>query len=412
MRDRIVAETRGNPLALVELPRGLTAAELAGGFGRPDARPLASRIEQSFRRQLESLPTETRRLLLIAAAEPVGDVTLLWRAAERLGIGADAAAPAEAAGLIEFGARVRFRHPLVRTAAYWAATPPDRRRYIARWLRRPIPWPTPIVERGIAPTRRCGPDEAVAGELERSAGRAQARGGLAAAAAFLERATELTPDPGRRVQRALDAAQAKLQAGAFDQALVLLATAEAGPLDELQRARIDLLRAQIAFASSRGNEATPLLLAAARRLEPLDVELAHETYLDAFSAAMFAGRLAERPRPAGGGAGRTGAPRPHRSREGDMLLDGLAVLFTDGYAAAMPISRRALRAFCSEDISVEEGLRWLWLASVIAADLWDDESWYVLSARHVKIARDAGALSELSLALNSRVPSSTCSPAS
>jgi DNA-binding CsgD family transcriptional regulator/tetratricopeptide (TPR) repeat protein len=402
VRDRIVAETRGNPLALVELPRGLTAAELAGGFGRPDARPLASRIEQSFGRQLESLPSETQRLLLIAAAEPVGDVTLLWSAAERLGIGADAAAPAEAAGLIELGPGVRFRHPMVRTAAYWAATPPDRRQVHRALAEATDPVADPDRRAWHRAHSAVRPDEAVADELERSAGRAQARGGLAAAAAFLERATELTPDPGRRVQRALDAAQAKLQAGAFDQALVLLATAEAGPLDELQRARIDLLRAQIAFASSRGNEATPLLLAAARRLEPLDVELAHETYLDAFSAAMFAGRLASGPGLREVALAARGAPRSHRSRRGDILLDGLAVLFTDGYAAATPISRRALRAFCSEDISVEEGLRWLWLASVIAADLWDDESWNVLSARHVKIARDAGALSELSLALNSR----------
>jgi DNA-binding CsgD family transcriptional regulator len=403
VRDRIVAETRGNPLALVELPRGLTAAELAGGFGRPDARPLASRIEQSFRRQLESLPPGTQRLLLIAAAESVGDATLLWSAAERLGIGADAAAPAEAAGLIELGPRVRFRHPLVRAAAYRAAAPSDRRQ-VHRAL-------AEATDPGTDPDRRAWhrahaavrPNEAVAGDLERSAARAAGRGGVAAAAAFLERATELTPDPGRRAQRALDAAQAKLQAGAFDPALVLLARAEAGSLDDLQRARIDLLRAQIAFASSRGNEAPPLLLAAARRLEPLDVGLAHETYLDAFSAAMFAGRLASGPGLLEVAQAAREAPPSHRSRRGDMLLDGLAVLFTDGYPAATPISKRALRAFCSEDITVEEGLRWLWLASVIAADLWDDESWYVLSTRHVKIARNAGALSELSLALNSRV---------
>jgi hypothetical protein len=220
----------------------------------------------------------------------------------------------------------------------------------------------------------------------------------------LERSAELTLDPARRGRRALDAAQATFQAGAFDPALVLLATAEAGPLDDLPRARIDLLRAQIAFASSRGNEAPPLLLAAARRLERLDAGLARETYLDAFSAAMFAGRLASGP-----GllevaqAARQAPPPPPQPRKGDMLLNGLAVLFTDGYPAAMPLSKRALQAFCSEDITVEEGLRWLWLASVTAADLWDDESWYVLSNRHVKIAREAGALSELPLALNSRV---------
>jgi hypothetical protein len=248
-----------------------------------------------------------------------------------------------------------------------------------------------------------GPDEAVASELERSAGRAQARGGVAAAAAFLERAAALTPDPARRAQRALDAARAKLQAGAFDPALALLATAEAGPLDDLRRARTELLRAQIAFATSRGNEAPPLLLAAARRLEPLDIGLARETYLDAFSAAMFAGRLATGAELPDVAEAARRAPPAHDPRNGDMLLDGLAVLFTHGYPAAVPISKRALQAFCSEDISMEEGLRWLWLASVTAADLWDDESWHVLSTRHVKIAREAGALSELPLALNSRV---------
>ena len=221
--------------------------------------------------------------------------------------------------------------------------------------------------------------------------------------AFLERATELTPDPGRRARARAGCRAGQAPGRRVRSALDLLATAEAGPLDELQRARIDLLRAQIAFASSHGSEAPPLLLAAARRLEPLDVGLARETYLDAFSAAMFAGRLGERPRPAGGGAEPHGAaPRSRRRRESDLLLDGLAVLFTDGYVAAMPMSRRALRAFCSEGISGEEGLRWLLLASAIAADLWDDESWYVLSTRQVRIAREAGALGELSLALNSR----------
>jgi DNA-binding CsgD family transcriptional regulator len=404
IRDRIVAETRGNPLALLELPRGLTPAELAGGFGLPDAMALSGRIEESFQQRVDALPKQTQLLLLVAAAEPVGDPILVRRAAERIGLSVEAPGPTEAAGLLELGARVRFRHPLVRSAVYRAAALTDRRSAHAALAE--------VTDPEVDPDRRAwhlaravaGPDEDVAAELERSAGRAQARGGLAAAAAFLERSAELTLDPARRGRRALDAAQATFQAGAFDPALVLLATAEAGPLDDLPRARIDLLRAQIAFASSRGNEAPPLLLAAARRLERLDAGLARETYLDAFSAAMFAGRLASGP-----GllevaqAARQAPPPPPQPRKGDMLLNGLAVLFTDGYPAAMPLSKRALQAFCSEDITVEEGLRWLWLASVTAADLWDDESWYVLSNRHVKIAREAGALSELPLALNSRV---------
>jgi hypothetical protein len=281
VRDRIVAESRGNPLALLELPRGLSPGELAGGFALPDARPLPDRIERSFRRQVRSLPIDSQRLLLTAAAEPFGDVTLLWRAAGRLGLGPEAAAPAEAAGLLQLGTLVRFRHPLVRSTVYRSASLSDRQQ-AHRALAESI-------DGEIDPDRRAwhraqaapGPDEDVAVELEHSAGRAQARGGIAATAAFLERAAALTPDPARQARRALDAAQAKLQAGAFDSAAALVALAEAGPPDELRLARIDLLHAQIAFVQSRGNEATPLLLAAAHRLEKLDIALARETYLDA-----------------------------------------------------------------------------------------------------------------------------------
>src|SRR3954447_21062784 len=263
VRDRIVAETRGNPLALLELPRGLTPAELAGGFGPAHAPPLAGRIEDSFQRRLASLPVGTRQLLLVAAAEPAGEPVLVWRAADRLGIGIDEATPAVEAGLLEFGGRVRFRHPLVRSAVYRAAAPEDRRRVHEALAEETDP--------DVDPDRRAwhraeaapGPDENVASELERSAGRAQGRGGVAAAAAFLERATELTPDPARRAQRALAAAQAKHDAGAPDAALGLLGIAEAGTRDEVQRAWLDVLRAQIAFASSRGNDAHPLLLEAA-----------------------------------------------------------------------------------------------------------------------------------------------------
>src|SRR5881227_698974 len=258
VRDRLVAESRGNPLALLEVPRGFSPAELAGGFGLPDVTPLPNLIEQSFRRRLEPLPAETRRLLLTAAAEPVGDAALLWRAAARLDIGLDAGGPAEAAGLVEIGVRVRFRHPLVRSAAYGAA-PLHERREVHRAL-------ADATDALLDPDRRAwhracaaeGPDEAVADELERSAGRAQARGGLAAAAAFLEQASELTPEPARRARRALAAAQAKQQAGAFDAALRLVAIAESGPLNELQRAQVELLRGQIAFALSRGRDAAPL----------------------------------------------------------------------------------------------------------------------------------------------------------
>ena len=402
VRDRIVAESRGNPLALLELPRGLTPGELAGGFALPDARPLADRIERSFLRQVRSLPPDSRQLLLTAAAEPFGDVSLLWRAADRLGLGPDAAAPAKAAGLVQLGPLVRFRHPLVRSAIYRAASLPDRReahRALAE-----------SIDADIDPDRRAwhraqaapGPDEDVAVELERSAERAQARGGIAAAAAFLERAAALTPDPAHRAERALDAAQAKLHAGAFEPAATLVAMAEAGPADEFTRARIDLLHAQIAFAKSRGNEATPLLLAAARRLEGFDVALARETYLDAIAATVFAGRLARGPGLREVGDAARGAPPAQLPRVPDRLLDALAVRLTDGYSASAPMMKRVLGTLCDEEVPVQEALPWLWLASVIAADLWDDERWRVVATRHVTIAREAGALSEIPRALDSR----------
>ncbi len=295
VRDRILGEANGNPLALVELARGEKLIAVAGGFGLPVEMPLTSRIEQSFVRQVEPLAAKTRRLLLLAAAEPVGDVPLLWRAAERLGIGPEAAEEAEAAGLIEIGAHVRFRHPLVRSAAYRAAPARERRK---------IHWAlADATDARRDPDRRAwhraraadGPDEAVANELEQSADRAQARGGLSAAAAFLERAAELTPDPRKRVERSLAAAQAKLDVADVAAASDLLAAAALGPGDELQRARLERLRAAITFASQRGRDAPPLLLEAARRLDPLDAAMARETYLEAIASAMFAGRLGAGP---------------------------------------------------------------------------------------------------------------------
>ncbi|MFL5617603.1 MAG: AAA family ATPase [Gemmatimonadaceae bacterium] len=407
VRDRIVAETRGNPLALLELPRGLTAAELAGGFARPDAQPLASRIEQSFLRRVQSLPVETQRLLLTAAADPVGDVSLLERAAERLGSAVDAAAPAEAAGLIELGARgVRFRHPLVRSAAYRAASASDRRE-----VHRALAWAT---DPASDPDRRAwhrahaavGFDDAVADELERSANRAQSRGGAAAAAAFLERATELTADPARRGARALAAAEAKFDAAAPDVAYELLAAAELSPLDDLQRARLARIRARIVYARERGSDAPRLLLEAAKRLEALDVGLARETYLYALGAAIFAGPLGE---PDGvrraAAAARAAPPGPDPTRPIDLLLDGVATRFTEGYAAGAPRLRAALQKFRHEPLrSGDDVVRWCWLTCLVVQEtvlheLWDDALWHELATRAVRLARDAGAVGVLPIAL-------------
>ncbi|MGN6871874.1 MAG: BREX system ATP-binding domain-containing protein [Solirubrobacteraceae bacterium] len=396
VRDRIVDETRGNPLALLELPRGLTAAELAGGFALPDARPLASRVEEAFVQRVRSLPRETQLLLLVAAAEPVGDVSLLWRAAEQLGIRGSASRPAEEAALIELGIRVRFRHPLIRSAAYRAASFADRQEAHRALAEATDPDTDPDRRAWHRAQAASGPDEAVAVELERSADRARARGGAAAAAAFLARAAELTPDSVRRGSRAVAAAQAKFDAGASDAALELLATAEVGPLDELHRARSERLRAEITFARTRGSDAPALLRDAARRLEPLDAAMARETHLEAMAAAMFAGRLGSRPAVREAAEAAQAAPAAQQPpRAIDLLLDGLATRFTEGYAAGVPPLRKALGAFRRVEELAARDVRWLWLACRLAQDLWDDELWHELATRGVRVARDTGALTLL-----------------
>jgi DNA-binding CsgD family transcriptional regulator len=407
VRDRIVAETRGNPLALLELPRDRTPAELAGGFGIKEEPTLSGQIEQRFRERLAPLPPSTRLLLLVAAADPVGDPLLVWRAADELGIGADAAAPATEAGLVEIGAQVRFRHPLVRAAAYGGASSDERRR-IHRAL-------AEASDSNLDPDRRAwhraqatdGLDEDVAAELERSAGRARARGGLAAGAAFHERAAELTPNPSRRAQRALIAAQGKHHAGAPDAALRLLAAAQAGPLSALEQAQAQLLHAQLTFATTRGRDAPPLLLAAAKRLEPLDATLARETYLEAFAAALSADSLAQGGSTREVAAAVLAADWGQSSRDSspacDLLLDGLALLTREGYQAGAPTLKEALTAFRDEALSEENELRWLWLACQIARALGDDAAWDDLTARQLELARRAGAFSLLPVALSDRM---------
>jgi DNA-binding CsgD family transcriptional regulator/tetratricopeptide (TPR) repeat protein len=403
VRDRIVAETRGNPLALLELPRGWTPAELAGGFWLSEGRPLSGRIEQSFRERLAPLPAATRLLLLVAAAEPLGDPVLVWRAAAELGIGPEAAAPAAAAGLVDFRAQVRFSHPLVRSAVKRAATPEERQR-----VHRALAGAT---DADIDPDRRAwhlahataGLDEDVAAELERLAGRARARGGLGGGAAFRERAVELTPDPRLRAQRALRAANCKHQAGADDAALRLLAVANAGPLDELEQARAQLSRAEITFAMTRGRDAPPLLVEAAKRLEPLDPRLARETYLEAFAAALSADRLVQGGDPREVATAVLAADWSPSTRACDLLLDGLAVFTCQGYVAGAPALKVALQAFRDARLSEDDGLRWLWLAGRVARALADDDAWDELTARNLELARRTGAFSALPVALTDRV---------
>jgi DNA-binding CsgD family transcriptional regulator/tetratricopeptide (TPR) repeat protein len=400
VRDQIVAETAGNPLALLELPRGLGVHELAGGFGLSGAAPLSAAVEESFRRGVQALPEQTRHLLLLAAAEPLGDPALLWRAAAALGIGSEAAAPADAAGLADFGFRVRFRHPLARSAVYRSASVQARQSVHQALAEATDPQRDPDRRAWHRAQAVRGPSDEVAAELERSADRAQARGGFAAAAAFLERATMLTPDPELRAERALAAASAKTQAGAFDAAWELLAIAESGTLSDHQHARADVIRAQLAYVTDRGSDAPPLLLKAAQRLEPIDPMLSRTTYLQALQAAIFAGRLA-----LGGGVMDVAraakvSPRPTSPTLTDLLLDGLSTYYTDGFVVALPILRRAVSA-ARRDVPDHER-NFLWLAGIAALHVWDDESWDVVSARHLELARAAGALAELPLALSSR----------
>jgi len=406
VRNQIISETRGIPLAMLEVLRDLTPAELAGGFGLPGGLPVPGSIEETFRRRIDALPSDSRRLLQVAAADPVGDPLLVWRAAERLGISTDAATAPAQAGLLEFGARVRFRHPLVRSAAYWSASLQQRQE-----AHRALAEATDLE---IDPDRHAwhrahaaaGPDEDVAEELDRSAARAQARGGLAAAAAFLERSAQLTLEPARRAERLLSAARAKRDAGAFEAALELLATLETAQLGSYSMAEAEHLRGQIALEQQRGSDAARLLLSAAERLTPLDAPLARETHLEALLAAMWAGDL---DRPGGvlaaAEAARAAPAGPEPPRAVDVVLDALAIRLTEGYEAGAPLLTRALELLLAQDMGSDEVGRSLWLAAsrstqAIATELWDVDAVHTLATRQLEVAREAGALVQLRLALN------------
>lgn len=405
VRERILTEACGNPLALLELPRSAEATEFAGGYELPDVLGVPRRIEETFRRRSADLSADAQMLLLVAAADPTGDAMLLWRAIEWLGIDSDAAAPAEASGLLEIGARARFRHPLVRSAVYRTATPTLKRR--AHEALAAVT--DPFVDSDRRAMHRAqalvGNDEGVAMELERSAERTLARGGVAASAAFLQRAAEITPEPAARARRALEAAHAKHDAAAYTAATELLAVASAGPLDDIQRARVQLLGARLAFHRTQGSEAPKMLLAAAETLAPLDASLARETYLHALDATMIIGvaRTERGVRDVAEAALDAPAP-PEPPLPSDLLLDGLVATFTEGYEAGLPAVRRALEAFRDhgfdgEAIGQMGSRRWLWLATRTAAGVFDKEQMLVLARRNVRLARQAGALTTLPGAL-------------
>ncbi len=400
--DRIVRETDGNPLAILEMPHGLTPAQLAGGFGSPVAQPLSNRIEQSFESRIADLSNEERQLLLIAASDLVGNPTLIWAVAQLLGIPESAARKVESEGLISFGTEVVFRHPLVRSAVYRTSGLEERRKIhcaLAEAIDSAMDPDWCAWHRALGSSM---PDEDVAMELERCASRAQSRGGFAAAAAFLERAVALSFDPTLRSHRALVAAEAKRQAGALDSALALAAIAEQTDLDESQRWNLEVLRARIFFAMNRGRDAPPLLLMAASWLEEIDIRRARDTYLDALTAAMFAGRLSNGVDVLDVARAVVAAPQPSEPVREDLLLDGLALLTLKGSRYGTPVVKQAMEGFRCDETSTVERLSWLWLAGGSAGFIWDYESWDVLTARQLRVARDAGAIGVLPLALGTR----------
>lgn len=418
VRDRVVAETRGIPLALLEVPRTIPAAELAGGFWTAGARRSTGRIEDSFTQRIRSLPADTQQLLLLAAAEPVGDAALFVRAAAHRGIPVPALAPAESAGLIEFGTRIRFHHPLVRSAAYRAASLEDRRAAHHSLAEATDAVTDPDRRAWHAANAAAGPSDAVAAELEASASRAQARGGIAAAATFLERAAVLSADLGLRGARAVAAAQAKRDAADPEAAYELLAIAELGPLPDLQRGRIARLRAQMEFSHSRREDSGPaqlrdaaaMLLDAARRLESIDNELALETYLEAIAATMYAGHLGEPGALVTTAEAALTAVDRHSTLDEppDLLLDGIAKRLTGRIPEATEPLRKALELWCSHAQRGDgQALRWIFVGFPIVqesavGELWDDTLMEHLADAMVRYTRDAGALAVLPPALSCR----------
>jgi DNA-binding CsgD family transcriptional regulator len=396
VRDRILAEAHGNPLAILELPKALTTPELAGG--RRDGDALTGKIEQGYLARIRALTAETQRYLLIAAAEPVGDLALQRRAAERLGVDLDTATrEAEVADLVSARSLVRFRHPLVRSATYRGAAP-DERREVHRVLAE--------VTEAHHPERRAwhransltAPDESVAAELERAAEHARARGGVGAAGAFLARAVQLTPDPARRGQRAVAAARAKCRAGAFSEATELLDEARLTPLTPHDRAVADIVRGEVTAASHSAGAGLPLLLSAAKQLEPLDPLLARETYRDAMYAAFTSGSL-----PGGEYVDDVASailtmPPVHGSSRETTLLEGTARVYTEGYAVGVPLLQRAIADYRAAEASPID-IPWLPLAARMAHNVWDLEGFAELSVAMVEQARRSGVLSLLPSAL-------------
>lgn len=387
-RDRIIAETHGNPLALLELGRG----RLAGGFALPPTDSLSRRIEDEYVERLGELPIEDQQLALLAAADPVGNVTVLQRAALSLGHDLVTVDRTRAAGLFDIGTTVHFRHPLVRSAVYRTAEAEDRRAAHAALAAATDPETDADRRAWHRAHATLEPDESVAQDLIDSADRARCRGGMAAAAAFWARAAELTPDPGVRASRSITAAEVATAAGDFAAAQALLGAAEIVPLEELRAAQVQRMRARVAFSLRRGSDAPGLLLAAAQRLDAVDRPLARQTYLEALLAAVHTGRAAY-----GVVAPAVLAAPLEEEPAGpqDLFRRGLAVRMTDGYVQAAPFLKEALRQYRAGPIDPDWGNAY----NLVAMELWDADTCFELASGRVAMARANGTLSWLPAAL-------------
>ena len=394
--DRIIVETRGNPLALVELGSEIAKEEGLAAWPLEEPLPLGRRLEGHFLRHITTLPADTQTLLLLAAAEPSGDQPLLWRAAECLGVGPDAVDLADIAGQVSFEPRVAFRHPLIRSAVYHAASSRARRQVHQVLAAASDPQLDADRRAWHLAAAAVAPDEEVAVELERSADRARARGGWASGAAFLERSAQLTPDGRRGAERALAAAQAKLVAGDPAVARELLEKATPRLGNRLLVAHARRLEGEIRFATGQLGDSSSLLLEASREFEPLDSRLARDTLLEALEAASFAGHFAS-------GASVLNVVRAARAvlldlesptTIADLLLDGFSARVEGCHIQAAEHFRRAIAALRSS-----EDLRWFGLGCFAASEVHDDEARLALANRWVALARDHGALSSLPLAL-------------
>jgi DNA-binding CsgD family transcriptional regulator len=399
VRAQIVAEARGNPLALRELPRVVGPA----GLGVDVQMPLTGLIERGFQARFDRLSAAARTLLVVASAEPLGDPALLSAASASLRLDGDATALAAQSGLIEVSVRVRFSHPLARSAVYRAASP-DMRRRAHRAL-------AAVTDVALEPDRRAwhlalatvGTDAEVAVELERAAWRAAARGGVAAAAAFLERAVALSPVGEDRASRALVAADAAYLAAMPGSAADLLEVAEVGPLDGVQQARAKVLRARLAIHEGRGRDAVSMLLEAATALDPVDRDAATDTFLEAFGFALFAGRTAEQPylkQVAAAVDHRPGATGPAPARPIELLLEASTRQIEFGQVNAHETMHAAVDAFSSPAADDERHMAWRWLTCSVATDLWNERAWRLLATEQAEHARSNGALAALPTALH------------